>query len=442
MLLARVTKSVSVVMAALVVSACGGLGDGSKPESLEIRRVATSVLLGTNSNKAFVCFPDQLQVVATATDGHLGDFTSRVIWTSSNPDVVAVSNGDIQLPDDATKAYAAGVLIPKAAGTATITAKFSKLSTTYEVVVDEPSSISIEPTSQSLALYSTSLIKVYTVVDGYKRDVTAKATWKIVEADTDTTSTDIGTVGATTGAVAANKTLGTLHAKATLSACPEGSALADTAANLLSTINVRALTSLTVTREFGDTPPALTLGTTEALTLTGHFSGTSETQDLSTQAAYTSTSTAIAGSTSPANLILAASVGSVQITPRYPPTDRTDFTTISATPLTVETADRTFTSFVITPATTTVGPFVEKQFHAIATYGDGVTQDITRHVAWALAEGSSDEDLALVSIGTTYSLAGLAIARQIDDGEVTIAAKRGTGDTAVTQTATLTVDAP
>lgn len=451
----RMSKWLSVSIAALLLSACGSLGDGSKPESLEIRRPVSSALLGPTSNKAFVCFIEQMQAVAEDSEGRLGDFSSRVIWASSNPDVAQISNGEIQLPGDPTRAYASGVVIPKAAGTTTITARFSKLSASYELVVGEPSAISITPTSLSLARYSQSPFTLQAVIDGYTRDVTALARWTIDEAEESDTTTDIASIGSS-GVVLANKTLGTLTARATLDACPAGSPSAALVANLTSAINVRALSSLSVAREFS---APLVIGTTEKFTITGHFDGTDQTQDLSLQIRFENVDaggvvdtagSAIAGGTSPANFVLASSVGTTRVRPRYPSADREDFPTVNGPISEVTTIERTFASFVVTPATATVAPFEAQQFRAIATYADGATQDITRHVAWTYPEdvlrelqreGIRDR-FDLISIGGSYTDAGLVTSRQLSDSESTIRAIRGTGDDAVEQTATFTVDAP
>lgn len=441
----RVSKLLPVWVTALLLSACGGLGDGSRPETLEIGRPVTA-LLGMTSTKVFVCFPEQMQVIATDTDGRRGDFTTRAIWTSSNPEVAQISNGEIQLEDDPTQAYGSGVLIPKSAGTTTITATFSTLSASYEVTVDAPTAITLSPTSQSLAKYSNAPLKIVAVLDGYTRDVTALAKWSIVEAETTEGTTDIATVG-TSGIVTAGKTLGALTARAKFQACPAGSPSAALAENLTTAINVRELAGLTVAREFS---APLVVGTTEKFTITGTFTGTSETQDLSSQIAFTSGDSTIAGGTSPSNYVIATKAGTTTVTPRYPPTDRDDFPKIMGPDQPVVAVDRTFVSFVVTPETATVSPLGEQQYHAIATYEDGATQDITRHVTWTYPQEVLDEvqrkgitdRSGLISIGSTYLIAGLVKSLQIGDSESTIRAIRGTGDTAVEQTATFTVDAP
>lgn len=442
----RASKLLPVCVTALLLSACGGLGDGSRPESLEIGRPATA-LLGLTSTKAFVCFPEQLQVIATDSDGRLGDFTSRVIWTSSNPEVARISNGEIQLEDDPTQAYGNGVLIPKSAGTTTITAKFSKLSASYELTVDTPTAITLTPSSQSLAKFSYAPLKIVATLDGYSRDVTALAKWAIDEAESSDDADDIAVVG-TTGVVTAGDTLGNVTARATFQACPEGSPSAALAANLTTAVHVRELSSLSVTREFS---APLVVGTTEKFTITGHFAGTDETQDLSPQILFTSGDSTIAGGTSPSNYVLAAKAGTTTVTPRYPTTDRDGITTVTGAAQSVEAVDRTFVSYVVTPESATVAPFGEQQFRAIATYADGATQDITRHVTWTYPQEVLDElqddgitdRYSLVSIGnTSYDNAGLVKSLQLGDSESTIRVIRGSGDDAVEKTATFIVDAP
>src|SRR3546814_9480877 len=96
------------VVTAGSLAACSGVGNGSKPDHLEISQ--TQGLLGINSNKSFVCFPEPLTLSIVFDNGRYDSgFATRASWTSSNPDVAAVSNGDILYPGSTTLAYGAGV---------------------------------------------------------------------------------------------------------------------------------------------------------------------------------------------------------------------------------------------------------------------------------------------------------------------------------------------
>ena len=97
----------------MLASACNGIGSGSRPEALELRRSQATAILGTETNRTVSCFPDQMAAVMIQTDGREGDFTARVNWTSSNPDVLRVSNGDIEYPDDDTQVFGPGVMLPQ-----------------------------------------------------------------------------------------------------------------------------------------------------------------------------------------------------------------------------------------------------------------------------------------------------------------------------------------
>src|SRR3546814_952843 len=55
------------VVTAGSLAACSGVGNGSKPDHLEISQ--TQGLLGINSNKSFVCFPEPLTLSIVFDNG-------------------------------------------------------------------------------------------------------------------------------------------------------------------------------------------------------------------------------------------------------------------------------------------------------------------------------------------------------------------------------------
>src|SRR3546814_18836303 len=73
------------VVTAGSLAACSGVGNGSKPDHLEISQ--TQGLLGINSNKSFVCFPEPLTLSIVFDNGRYdSSFATRASWTSSNSD--------------------------------------------------------------------------------------------------------------------------------------------------------------------------------------------------------------------------------------------------------------------------------------------------------------------------------------------------------------------
>lgn len=416
-----------------VTAACNGVGDGSKPDHMQIAQAGG--LLGLNSGKSFVCFAEPLTLSIVFDNGRYDTtFASRAHWTSSNPDVAAVSNGDILYPGSTTLAYSSGVVVPKQPGTTTITASFASLSASYELTVENPTSFSIEPAGISMAKHSTSPLSAKAVVDGYTRPITTFGTWSFTDQDDDeATGTDGGDAADDTDddnpldkvvqlsssssgvALVAGDTLGTRTAQMTL-ACPEDSDAAAMATSALKVpVNVRELKTLTITPEFpadqqlnvmtyGSGDGAATVNTTETMQVLGGFGdGVADTQDLSKQVTLQSSD-----KTSIVPVIGYVSVlkaGSATVTASYPIIDADgnpvydDVDPITSAPVTITGGERTFKSLAISPSDEqTLNALDDLQYSAIATFTDDTTQDITRHVYWTTSDAS------VAAIGNGQSL--------------------------------------
>ncbi|MGH8445047.1 MAG: hypothetical protein ACREVL_07255 [Solimonas sp.] len=439
------------VCSALLAS-CNGVGDGAKPERLEI--VKTNALLGAGAkaDTAFVCFPEPLVLVMHFDNGNFDtSFASRARWTSSNTQVARVSNGDIFIPGSDTLVYDNGVLVPGKAGTATLTAKFSDLTATFVVTIAEPQSFTIEPTSLSMAKHSGSSLVVKAKLLGYERDVTALGEWSFTNSDDDTpddpddnSPDDIARIGTTNGIVAAGKTLGSRIAQVKYAACPAGP-IADQVAALKSTVNVRDLKTLTLTGEYpaGQAINLMTVpgtetkvATSQAMTVTGGFGdGVTETQDLSGQVTLKSSDATIALPS--ATNILAVKAGAVTVTATYPAIGAddkpifTDVGPVNSGTVAVTVGERTQASVSVTPSTEqTITALDSLQYHAVAKFTDNTTQDVTRHVSWASSNG------AVIVVGNGALAGGLAVSAKIpeddveDDDSADITMLSGRGDTA------------
>lgn len=421
--------------AATLLGACSGVGNGSRPKSMEI--IHANALLGTDSDKAFVCFPEGLALRIIFDNGHYDSgFASRATWTSSNPDVVEVSNGDVLVPGSTTNAYDVGVIFPKRPGTATITATFSELSASYDLVVEEPQSLSLDATSMSMAKHSTSPINLKAVLDGYTRTVTSAAftTWAFTDEDPDSSDDSspddiVALLFDSNGnpSLQAGKTLGSRILQAKLPGCPEDSPAAALAENLTVPVQVRDIQTLTLTPEFPAEQPINLLkvgtrenpiATSEKMTVTAGFGdGVADTQDLSSQVTLRSSDSTIAQPT--IGFVLAAKAGTANITATYPiigadeePVfDDVGPITSAAVPVTV--GERTYGDLAVSPSgEQTINALDSIQYHAIATMTDGTTQDITRHVLW------STSDATIVVIGNGSSVqAGTAFSVQIPQDE-------------------------
>lgn len=139
------------LFAAASLSACD-LGEGSRPVSVTIipAGVITTVE-GVSQLQMTECFREPLALQVTFSDGQIGNATSRAIWSSTDNNVVQVSNGDVTAQEIINGEFGAsrltfgrGVLIPKAVTTTpvTITADFLGLKATLPVVVDSLASLS------------------------------------------------------------------------------------------------------------------------------------------------------------------------------------------------------------------------------------------------------------------------------------------------------------
>lgn len=139
------------------LAGCGGLGEGNTIEKIEIVPATrlTQVESFEQGDTYLVpqCLRDEVIVLATFTDGSQVNFSRRATWSSSDPSVVQVSNGDIPIvlatnnpADDgsfyehATVKYTGGTLIPAGTPgqTAVITAKFASLSASMTVEIRKP----------------------------------------------------------------------------------------------------------------------------------------------------------------------------------------------------------------------------------------------------------------------------------------------------------------
>lgn len=436
----RLHHVLALAFAAAVVSACdiSGVGDGSKPEKLEIVRNPNTDLidLGGDVEQYFLCFPEQLQAVVTFSNGGIdssGLLNQRVLWSTSDPAVVEVSNaaatgGEVVLiPGSETQAFSPGILVPRGVGTAKITAEFIGLSASYDVEVREVDSVQINKTEVKVAPETGDLLTLTAVIDGYTLDVTQSPLWQFDTDDEDVD--DIATIGQSTGVITGVGLGGPLTAKADFPLCREDSKFAD----LTATVVVEELTGLQIAREFADAPnDELIVGTTEKLTVTGSFAdGTA--LDLSGQVRVESSEVeVVAPGTVFPQFLTALEAGTAQLQAIYGGDDEndeegdTDPPEVRSNTITLNTVDGELQDFDITPLNPTITTLGVQQFVATGTFsvaGETRTQPITRGVVWAEST-LEDEVTTLVDISNSSLSAGRAVSRSIDAGAFKITATR------------------
>lgn len=138
----RDLRRILLVLPMLALAACNAVGEGNKIETLQIKDAIYGYDIA-QPLQTFQCLRYNIAVLGTFTDGSSAFYTDRVTWSSSNPSVARVSNGDIQLPSNAALVYSKGTIIPVAPGTATITADYVGIKTSIQITVAAPTSISL-----------------------------------------------------------------------------------------------------------------------------------------------------------------------------------------------------------------------------------------------------------------------------------------------------------
>lgn len=457
MSLIRRPTLVALLTSSVVLAACdiGGIGNGNRLETLEISR--QTALIDRDSKASYVCFTDKLQLIGTFTDGGKADYSSRGEWTSSNPDVVVVSNGDTPVPGSETLFYLSGTIVPKAEGSATISAEFVGLSASYEVEVRKLPDEAIEITETAITLAPETVrgLNLTASVDGYLLNVTAAATWSFVAADeaAEAANDKIAIIGAGSGIVVAKlpATLpATLKARAEFPLCQD-EADSTQPLSFQADVTVAVPDSLTLEREFVDAPDnELIVGTTEAFKVTGTFAS-GATQDLTGQTPLESDNDeAVASLVLIPNLVSALKAGTAKLTAVYggadgnEEADDTDPPEVTSNEVSISAVTGELQSFSIAPLNETITALERQQFTATGTFlvnGETRTQPITRGVAWAVST-TDDKATAVAAVSNALASAGLVTSLLPQADTVKVKATRGSGDSAVSRETALCIAEP
>lgn len=424
-------------IAVALAAACSPVGDGTGPVRLGINGPTGTA--DATSARIFECIRSRVSASLYFSNGQVGDFTSRVHWSSSNPAVVRVSNGDEPVPAPGTGFYAFGALTPVAPGTATVRADYQGFSDTITVSVGTPTNIMVHtvdpqtglPTDPAgnafrIGVGTSADLLVTAVLDGVPSNVDASATWSF-----DTPNDAVATINPTSGLILGVAAGGPLTATAKFAPC---SLTASTS------VSVSPVTALSVVPEFGTDP--LYLGNTERFRVLADF-GNGPEQDLSTQVRLTSSDTTVAqfnGSLLLSNLLVPLAAGTTNVTATYTTGTGTSATTVTSPPVQATIVADTLSSIAInstpSPATVIAGSSEIAQFHVIGTYAGGGTQDVTRQVTWT----TSDSTIATIVSGGAQ--AGQAISTGTTPGTATFTGTISTTTPPLTATTTLTTTAP
>jgi hypothetical protein len=235
-------------------------------------------------------------------------------------------------------------------------------------------SIEVSPGNPCIAMGTATQLKATGIYsDSTKKDLTSSVSWSSSAADVATVSNAPGSNGLATSGT----TTGSTTIKAT-----SGTVLGSTALSVTSA----ALVAVEVT----PTNPSIALGRSQQCKATGIFTDNTS-QDLTVQAAWSSSDPAIATIGAGDGLASSEGVGSATIT--------ATFGGISgSTVLTVTNA--VLQEIDITPAIPTIALGTSQQFAATGTFSDSSIADLTAIVSWS----SDNTAVATVSSGLAHSV--------------------------------------
>lgn len=406
---------------ALLVTACS-VSEGNKPETMMIAPPEGDE--SSTETKAYVCVPRVLTLLLEFSDGEIGNFASRAQWTSSNPNVVAVSNGDIVIEsteDDETPLYyASGTLIAKKNGTARITAEYLDFTDYIDVRVGQTGKLSLDPEPTRLAPETSERYVALATLDGVEFDVSGFVSFSLEEEND-----EVATLASGTSTITAVAPGGPLKLLADFPYCDQ---------TLSTPITVANATDVTIAREEGF-EENLILGTTVAFTAMADF-GDGPEQDVSDDVDWLVSDTDIARFAN-GYFLRGDRNGEATVRARLGNDDSgTVQPEISSTGLPVKVVNGTLNSIKVLPKEPSIYPLSSVQLTATGTYNDGArVQDITRHVIWR----SSDTTELFVPSGISDT-AGLVTSLKDRASTVAVVAEEENATEQTTSRANVTVD--
>ena len=434
-----IRRPLSSLMAVLAVSAgavalvgCNGVGEGNSLDRIHIVPTEfSSTLEGIQDQysnaDAYQCVPRSLNLFGTFTrgDDDIGDFTTRANWSSDNPAVARVSNGDIASPIDSTLTLGKGVIVPGNVGETTIRANYLDLQATITVKVGAPTDFTITPADAYLTLHSRQGLQLMAQLGGVETNLTAAGGTQLVKAAFNPVSDTLATV-VVSSAVPVVTALGVTGSPLTLDlTLPYCNQVVST------TVNVAVPASLDLTHEegFGG---ELIVNTNELLTLKANFGEGIEPQDLTSQAAFSRTndatdSDAAARLSVGTGVVTALKAGAavpvraaccaIDLNGDGDSVDEGETAAYTSNSLSITPVAGDLTSFTIAPLTPTVVSGETQQFTAQGTFDNGArTQPITRQITWS----SGDTAVAAFPAGNPIGLMQTAAElTETDTAEIT-----------------------
>lgn len=285
----------------------------------------------------------QFTAMGTFTDGSMQNVTGSVQWTSTNRSVASINVNGVP-----------GLAMGLAAGNSTITASSGSISSSAILTVTSATlvSIAVTPVNASIPLGTVQQFTATgTFSDGTTQNITDTVTWS---------SSKNSVASITVSGLASAGNLGTVTITAASGSVSGSTSL---------TVNAANLSSLTIPQ--GNVAIAET--TTEPFSAIGTFTDGS-TRDLTTQATWTSSNTAVATVGSSYGLAKGLSPGTTTITAAVG--------TVSASVILTVT-NAMLVTISVTPSGSTIAPGTNLTFTATGTFSDSSTQIITSDSTWA-----------------------------------------------------------
>lgn len=426
----RVLLSLLFCASLLGLSGCDPIGSGAGPVRLIVNGPDGTV--DAAAGRVFQCLRTGVSATLIFDNGGAADVTQRaggqggIRWTSSNPAVLRVSNfNDEPLPLPAVGFYPPGVVTPVAPGTATITATFSGFSDSIVITVGTPSGFFVQAKNPQTNIATdipggamrigpnTAIdLDVQAILDGATVNVDAAAAWAFV-----TPNTAVATIDPASGVIVGVAAGDPLIARVSFASC---------ASTVDTTITVAPITAITMVP-----PPALVsdpliVGNTQPFTVLADFGDGGPQQDISLQAVYTSSNTAVAafnlvpGIT---NLLSSLTAGSADVSATFTvgKTDTAPGTVFPTQVVSVSTVVDTLTGISMTPAEVTfpAGSNLITPLVVTGTYASGRTQEVTRRTLF------TSENTAIVNVSNSTQTAG-----QVVSGGPTVGTAKITGTVA------------
>lgn len=370
------------------------VGDGNMPVELVL-----AGLDGPSKVSLYECNPQSLSAALVFSDGSSGNFSSRSEWTSSDPGIVEVSNGDIANPA-LNDIYSAGVLIPRAPGSAIVRATYLDFAVQAQVEVRPIFSMRIEP--------DTEVFGVGTEMD-YQL---------LVRLESDSEESEPGnqrwSIDAPDGTIDLARNSGTATGLASGTGQTIRGGLAD--CDRQATHHIRAEPIVAVSASYVDDDGRdLTTGLTDAVQIWGHFADAAiEPQNISSQVLASADTDALLVFAGNENLFIQGiqegnnATASVEFEPSE--------LALSLGPYSV--TDRQLDRVELSPDQGVMVSDGSLQLTATGHYLDGHETDITRHVNWVM------DQTGLATIATNFDSAGELTASGHFDAYLTVTAFR------------------